>query len=195
MILGIGIASVGLLAGLSWHFESVKSIDQKIFEQINQPELRPGVDRLVVLTRWLGTKWTLMLFLGIILLLDLQTGITLVIAAAVTAGVERGIKFLIKRPRPFTTNTKAVLRQRPIPHDPSFPSGDATRIWFIFSSLAFGLHPGTLVMLFLVLCVLFVSFGRVRLGVHYPLDVLAGTALGLGMGLAWSSLLPASVSV
>jgi len=187
-IWGLGIALLGVLTGLSWHFDWARSMDLAYFHKINSARLWRGVDRMVTLMRWLGTKWVLMGFLSIVILWRFQIGITLIAAALITTAIESGIKLLIKRPRPFTASSAAILRQNPIPHDPGFPSGDATRIWFIFAALAIGLSPAIGIILLTGLSAIFVSYGRIRLGAHYPLDVWAGSALGFGLGLAWTGL-------
>jgi undecaprenyl-diphosphatase len=188
-ILGLGIAIFGVISGLSWQFVNwARSTDLAYFHKINSEQLWNGVDRLVAIVRWLGTKWALMLYLGIILFWDFQLGLLLIVAALFTTAIESGIKRIVKRPRPFTVSSSSILRQNPIPRDSSFPSGDATRIWFIFATLMIGLSPAFGIMFIAGLCAVFVSYGRVRLGVHYPLDVWAGSTLGFGMGLVWAVL-------
>jgi membrane-associated phospholipid phosphatase len=54
----------------------------------------------------------------------------------------------------------------------------------------FGLSPSVAIMFFIGLSSILVSYGRIRLGVHHPLDVWAGSCLGFGLGLAWSSFVP-----
>jgi membrane-associated phospholipid phosphatase len=189
-LLGMGIATLGVVTGLSWHFVSVRSFDQAYFHKINSPKLWGGIDVGVALFRWLGTKWIFILYLGVMLIRRFSIGSTLILAALITTALESGIKWLIKRPRPFSVMSTAILRQNPVPLDTGFPSGDATRIWFIFATITMGLSPAIGIILGMGLCALFVSFGRVRLGVHYPLDVWAGSALGFGLGLVWAAFLP-----
>ena len=189
-LLGMGIATLGVVTGLSWHFVSIRSFDQAYFHKINSPKLWGGIDVGLALFRWLGTKWIVILYLGAMLIWRFSIGSTLILAALITTALESGIKWLIKRPRPFSVMSTAILRQNPIPLDPGFPSGDATRIWFIFVTFSISLSPAVWIILLAVLCALFVSYGRVRLGVHYPLDVWAGSALGFGLGLVWTVFLP-----
>jgi undecaprenyl-diphosphatase len=59
----------------------------------------------------------------------------------------------------------------------SFPSGHATASMSV--ALAYGLALPVLAGPLLILALL-VGFSRVRLGVHYPSDVLAGQMIALG---------------
>jgi undecaprenyl-diphosphatase len=96
--------------------------------------------------------------------------------ADVGAGlVYETIKALVQRPRPHVSRIVAL------PHSSSFPSGHAT------SSFACAVVIGALVPRLrgavLILAVL-IAYSRLYVGVHYPLDVLAGAGLGLLVGLA-----------
>ncbi len=184
---GIVIAVVGVLTGLTWQFEKGRSKDLACFCKINQTAGWDTLDRLLILTRPLGTKWVLLIFLAIVFLWRLQVGGSLAIAALLVAGIERGVKLIIRRPRPFLDLEDVRVRQNPIPQDPSFPSGDATRVWFLFAAILFGIQPAPIWRVLACLCAAIVSFGRIRLGVHYPMDVWAGTGLGFGLGMAWSN--------
>ena len=153
---------MGVSSGLSWHFDWAKSLDLAYFHKINSPHLWRGLDRLIAIFRWVGTKWAIFLYLVIDALWQFEIGLTLSVAALFTTAIESGIKLLIKRPRPFAGDPDAILRQDPIPHDPGFPSGDATRVWFIFITLAQGLSPAIEVIFIAGLCAIVVSLGRIR---------------------------------
>ena len=69
------------------------------------------------------------------------------------------------------------------PQDPSFPSGDALRVWYLALIIptAFG-DSGIFLVAGIILAIL-VSMGRMVMGVHYPSDVTAGMGLGfIGAG-------------
>jgi membrane-associated phospholipid phosphatase len=185
-ILGLLMAGFGVLTGLVWRFGWMQDLELKCFLAINKPHLWDWVDQLINRCRRLGSNWALLMVLIVVLLWQTQIGISLSAAALITAILERGIKLLLKRPRPFESDSEVILRQDPAPRDPSFPSGDAMRLWFLFAALAFGIIPPFFVILFIGVCALFLSIGRIRLGVHYPLDVWAGSGLGFGIGLAWA---------
>ena len=188
-IVGLAVAVVGLVTGLAWRFEWGRLKDLDYFLQINKMPLWIGLDRFLIFVRPIGTKWFLLLILVLVLIWRIEMFVSFTLAALITAVVERGIKILVRRPRPFLELEDATVRQNPLPQDPSFPSGDATRIWFIFAAILFGIHPSPIWSVLLGFCAVAVSFGRIRLGVHYPMDVWAGSGLGFGLGLVWSGLI------
>src|SRR5262245_11176999 len=119
-----------------------------------------------------------------------RTGDASVVAAALFAAwliaPGRGVATLIASPTlglaVFSAAKRACGRARPALHALSeapdrfsMPSGHATCAWAIAVTLS-ALAPGAAPLAFT--WALAVSFSRVVLGVHYPLDVAAGMALG-----------------
>lgn len=89
---------------------------------------------------------------------------------------EFGLKPLFARPRPpavyqlYTTSIFASY---------SFPSGHTTTAFALATLLA---RRSPRHSLWLFLLALLIGASRVYLGVHYPLDVIAGIVLGTGIG-------------
>ncbi|MBM3133094.1 MAG: phosphatase PAP2 family protein [Chloroflexi bacterium] len=85
--------------------------------------------------------------------------------------------------RPFEVHESAHRAAETLfyfPHDPSFPSNAAACTF----GAAFGLlfyHRKASIPLFAI-AVLF-CFSRVYAGIHYPLDILGGAAIGFGIAL------------
>lgn len=92
----------------------------------------------------------------------------------------RGIKSVVHRPRPFQNQeTQAWLRKIGQAHGPSFPSNHAANCF----AGAFVLATYFRRRAFLIFTVAtLVAVSRTMLGVHYPSDVLVGSALGLLIG-------------
>ena len=106
-----------------------------------------------------------------------------VAAAAVAAGaawvLAHVTKAIANRPRPYEVMADAVLRQQPA-HGTSFPSSHtAVTVAVVIALVPFLVRPLAAVAIgYAVL----VGWSRVYLGVHYPLDVLAGTGIGIAVG-------------
>jgi len=95
-------------------------------------------------------------------------------------------KILLPRPRPFP----AVPLTLRIPNetDSSYPSGHAL-IVSIGAAFCFARFQRKIVAGLLTIEAGIVCYSRVYLGVHYPLDVAGGVALGIGIALVGESLL------
>ena len=95
-------------------------------------------------------------------------------------------KAITDRPRPYEVVADAVLRQQPA-HGTSFPSSHtAVTLAIVIALVPFLARPlaaagiGYAVLL---------GWSRVYLGVHYPLDVLAGAGIGITVGgVIWLAL-------
>jgi len=104
-------------------------------------------------------------------------------AGAVAAGaawaLANAAKVIANRPRPYQVVADAVLRQSPA-HGTSFPSSHtAVTVAVVIALVPF--LPRALAWVAIAYAVL-VGWSRVYLGVHYPLDVLAGAGIGLAVG-------------
>jgi undecaprenyl-diphosphatase len=98
-----------------------------------------------------------------------------VIAVAVADWSTTALKALFDRERPPLRypEPKALV---PVPHDASFPSGHAATSFAAATILSFS-FPRFAPLLYLLAAA--VTFSRVYVGVHYPLDVVGGAVLGV----------------
>lgn len=103
----------------------------------------------------------------------------LVAGMAVLAGlvINQSIGLVWPRPRPFMMG----LGRQLIAHqaDPSFPSDHLTIVWAVaFSLLPSSSVPRKLGMIAALLGVA-IAWGRIYVGVHFPLDMLGSAAVGI----------------
>jgi undecaprenyl-diphosphatase len=185
LLAGLGIAFAGLLTGLGWKIPGLQRLDDRLFRAVNNLPLPGWADWILRAVRPLGTAWALVALCLIVAPWRPISAVTLLAVGLLSGGIERAIKLTLARPRPFEIDREVHLRLGQSPRDPSFPSGDAARAWYLAGAAWLGLGiAGPLGLAALVLAAL-VSLSRVRGGVHFPSDVWAGSWLGLGMGLIW----------
>jgi membrane-associated phospholipid phosphatase len=105
------------------------------------------------------------------------------LAAAMSAGLAwilaHAAKAAVSRPRPYEVVPHAVLRQDPA-HGTSFPSAHTcVTVAVVVVLMPFLSRPARVAA---VGYAVLVGWSRIYLGVHYPLDVVAGAGLGLVAG-------------
>jgi undecaprenyl-diphosphatase len=100
-----------------------------------------------------------------------------VIALAIAAAVANGpAKLLVRRRRPFHRSQPALIH---MPRSTSFPSGHSAAAFAFATGASVELPPLAPALLPLAAAV---AYSRVHTGVHYPSDVVAGVAIGIGAG-------------
>ncbi len=104
-------------------------------------------------------------------------------SAALAAGATNFLKELIDRPRPiFYTDLAPELD--PADHDPSFPSGHTAVAFALATSYVLSRsRPSTAVRIGSFAVAATVGALRVASARHFPSDVVAGAALGVGTAL------------
>ncbi|MEA3544631.1 MAG: phosphatase PAP2 family protein [Thermodesulfobacteriota bacterium] len=126
----------------------------------------------------------MIIMLGILFFSGASSGYKVLFSYAMIACLERGLKLLMKRPRPFAVLPGVQLSQPCKPLDSSHPSGDTMRVWYLALVVPAVFSMPFFVLLFFSLVAIIVSLGRIAFGVHFPLDVLGGVGLGFfGAGL------------
>lgn len=110
---------------------------------------------------------------------ETDTGLLVGVSEVVSFGIGHGLKYVVKRDRPYAALAN-VHFSGPETGDPySFPSGHATDAFALATSVSLR-YPKPAVYIPLHLWALFVAYGRVYQGVHYPSDVLVGGVIGSG---------------
>lgn len=95
----------------------------------------------------------------------------------VAAGITTGLKYSVKRERPFVAYP--VIDKVMNAGSPSFPSGHTSDAFATATSLSLAFPKWYIIApSFVWACS--VGYSRMDLGVHYPSDVLAGAAIGAG---------------
>jgi len=168
----------------------LRRADRGLYRLIHGHLRARSVDPVMIAATQVGTKSAIWLAIsGILVLLGgnrarrtaLATVASTLTAQAVVHG---GLQPLFRRRRPFRRSTlKSALLVKP-PSQHSWPSGHAA------SSVAAATTLGASYPQFaapLLLVALAISYSRVYVGVHYPFDVAAGTALGMAVGVAWAA--------
>ncbi len=108
-------------------------------------------------------------------------GVTIGLALATTTG----IKYLVNRKRPFAQYPGEIIQRDKLVGPYSFPSGHTTSAFATATALSLSYRKWQ-VAVPAYLYAGFVGYSRMRLGVHYPSDLLAGMAIGIGSGfLTW----------
>lgn len=102
-----------------------------------------------------------------------------------------GLKNIFRVPRPavvFDNNCFVIIGKKTVGFA-SLPSGHSITVFTTFTVLLFALMPEKLPnkilwVLFTIITGLMISFTRVGVGAHYPLDVIIGSIVGYISGLA-----------
>jgi undecaprenyl-diphosphatase len=142
----------------------------------------PILDRVIPWVTHLGSIAALGLFILMSWILTKKKKIlgSLLLLGAIQSAVVYGLKFLVRRPRPFAVvEALSRLSGGPIEiFDPSFPSAHSLNAFMMATVLAWW-FPRYRVAFFLIAA--FIGWTRIYLGMHYPTDVLAGGLIGYGI--------------
>ncbi|MFB0907423.1 MAG: membrane-associated phospholipid phosphatase [Spirosomataceae bacterium] len=106
-----------------------------------------------------------------------EKGLLSSVALLGTYGVGYLLKKGINRPRPYETHP--FINNYRIENDESFPSGSTAVAFSMATSLTVN-YPKWYVAVPAYGFATAVGYSRMRLGAHYPTDVLAGAAIGAG---------------
>jgi membrane-associated phospholipid phosphatase len=101
--------------------------------------------------------------------------VLVLLADAAANGVSTALKAAVGERRPHGYDPLV-----PLPHSSSFPSGHAT-MSFACATILASLEPRAAPAFFTLAAA--IAYSRLYLGVHWPLDVLAGAALGVAIAL------------
>lgn len=153
------------------------------FRALNLAGSHPVLDAIMVGLTLVGTAYLLaILAVPLYARGHKEVAFDVLAAIVVTLVATELVRIALAVPRPCQVLSDArTVAFLGCPEDPAFPSGHASRAFGIAALLAFRL-PARFGALGFVAAGL-IGLSRVYLGVHWPADVLAGAALGIGLGL------------
>jgi membrane-associated phospholipid phosphatase len=194
-----GALAAGLLAGLGAALFGLSAVvlkngavgwDLSLFRILNEVPAAAASVLTPLSHLFLPAGITAVVVLAVVYVTARNRSVLPVVTGTVAAGaawlLAHAAKAIADRPRPYQVMADAVLRQ-PAAHGTSFPSSHTAVTLAVAIALApFLARP--LAAAGIGYAVL-VGWSRVYLGVHYPLDILAGA--GIGMTVAGVILLAA----
>jgi undecaprenyl-diphosphatase len=142
---------------------------------------------------WAGARAAVWIAIALVLAFRWRRPWLLVIAiaaATVSGLLAQALKAVVERPRPpiVLAHVDALVS---LPPDSSFPSGHAATSFACAVCLAWAWRSRIARVLLLSLATA-IAFSRLYLGVHYPLDVVAGAALGTASAMTLLAILGAA---
>ncbi|MDH7569037.1 MAG: phosphatase PAP2 family protein [Armatimonadota bacterium] len=168
---------------------TLEALDTRLFHVINlRPGRRDALDPLFTGIMPLGGREAGAIAVGLYVVgvvgnnsKECDAGVLSAGAMVGTALVCEAVKGSVSRRRPVEALGEAQVRVvgAPVADSRSFPSGH-TATAFAWAAVLSGMYPEA-APLFLGAATL-VGVGRVRVGAHYPSDVLAGAAIGFTVG-------------
>jgi membrane-associated phospholipid phosphatase len=172
-----------VLIGFAHVFDGIKTWETQIIHKVqglfkNKPWLT------IFQESWFFGR-TSFAVVSLLLLTSLKwkIGAIALLVFLISVGIENIIKIVFNRSRPYIAHQYINMLQPNNPIDPSFPSGDALRIWYLALILPVAAGESGLFLTAFLLLAILVTLGRMVMGVHYLTDTIAGTGLGiLGAG-------------
>lgn len=179
-----------------WHW--INELDTKLFLLINTEFTNSFLDKVYPWWREGNTWMPLYLFIIIFLLVNFkQKALGWILFAIITIAIadqlsSHLIKPFFERPRPC--NDPMLMHQIRLLLNGcsggfSFTSSHATNHFsfavFVLQTLGFTMGKWKYL---LILWAATIAYGQVYVGVHYPLDILVGTILGISVGLFTSKI-------
>jgi undecaprenyl-diphosphatase len=182
-----------VLSAIPAHTHELTGVQASVFHAINNLDLPAA---FTTGARWateaLGAAWAIAACVVVSLAFKkFRLAWRFLFTVGGTVAVFYIVKKIINEPRPIVM-LHGHLHQRVVETGPAFPSGHqsaatalALTLWFVLPAKWRWLP---------ILWMLVVAFSRIYLGVHAPVDIIGGFALGL-MAVCFVRLLPESIAI
>ena len=167
-------------------------VDTEVFLQINKQHYAP-LDQFMILITQFGRELVWPIVIVVLFMFGGATGkkATLIMMLAMIVLIPIGMlsKEIVARPRPFIPNTEVILAADsqfayPSGHSLIVVAGATVSVAVLFRNSSWKMKA---VSMTLAVEASIVCFSRIYVGAHYPLDVLGGILLGIGISLLFLS--------
>lgn len=177
LLMLIALMACGTALTLLLNVPEVVSSDASLFMTINQQYDQNAAEVMRWTAAFGSLETSVLVFFALLLLRRNDLASYVIVVMAIEIVTVMLWKELVSRPRPYETIADVHFLYTQL--DFSFPSRHAAGAFSLATVL--GARVKKLLLPLAVLATL-VAFGRVYIGVHYPLDVLVGAVLGITIG-------------
>ena len=166
--------------------------DTKVFFQVNKQHPVP-LDQFMILVTQFGRELVWPIVIVVLFMFGGATGkkAALIMTLAMIVLIPIGVlsKEIVARPRPFIPHTEIILAADsqfayPSGHSLIVVAGATVSVAVLFRNSSWKMK---VVSMALAVEASIVCFSRIYVGAHYPLDVLGGILLGIGISLLFLS--------
>lgn len=170
----------------------LRDVDTKVFLQINKQHYAP-LDQFMILITQLGRELVWPIVIVVLFTFGGATGkkTALIMALAMIVLIPIGMlmKEIVARPRPFIPESEFILAADskyayPSGHSLIVAAGATVSVAVLYRNPSWKMKA---VSLALAVEASIVCFSRIYVGAHYPLDVLGGILLGVGISFFFLS--------